>query len=234
MGASMVIMPVLAGGGGLMMALTNRNPLAAAAGGLFLVAAVAVGVVMLIGQRSGPRRQLREGRERYLDYLEELRRTLRGTVAAQRASARWRHPAPDRLLDLARMHPRRWERRVHDDDFLVLRVGIGDRPIATRLSMNADDGPLNEFDPVCLETAQALRRRYSTVRLPRPGRARRAQRGGRPGGGPGPGPGAGRAAGDLPRPAGGPAGGGTGAAAGRTLGVCQVATASPPRHHAGW
>jgi S-DNA-T family DNA segregation ATPase FtsK/SpoIIIE len=164
MGASMVIMPILAGGGGLMMALTNRNPLAAAAGGLFLVAAVTVGVVMLIGQRSGPRRQLREDRERYLDYLEELRRTLRGTVAAQLASARWRHPAPDRLLDLARTHQRRWERRVDDDDFLVLRVGLGDRPVATRLSMDTDDGPLNECDPVCLDTARALRRRYSTVR----------------------------------------------------------------------
>lgn len=164
MSASMIIMPIMAGGGGLMMAVTNDNPLAAAAGGLFLVAAVTVGVVMLIGQRSGPRRQLREGRERYLDYMEDLRRTLRGTVAAQQRSSRWRHPEPARLVDLARMHPRRWERRVADDDFLVLRAGLGDRPVATRLSMGADDGPLNEFDPVCLETAKALRTRYTTVR----------------------------------------------------------------------
>jgi S-DNA-T family DNA segregation ATPase FtsK/SpoIIIE len=164
MGASMIIMPVMAGGGGLMMAITNRSPLAAAAGGLFLVAAVAVGVVMLIGQRSGPRRQLREARERYLDYLEELRRRLRRTVSAQQASAVWRHPEPARLLDLARTPARRWERRVDDPDFLLLRAGMGDRPIATPVSMSADDGPLNEFDPVCLETAKALRTRYTTVR----------------------------------------------------------------------
>jgi S-DNA-T family DNA segregation ATPase FtsK/SpoIIIE len=160
----MIIMPVLAGGGGLLMAITNANPLAAAAGGLFLVAAVAVGVVMLVGQRTGPRRQLREARERYLDYLEELRRRLRRTVAAQRAAAGWRHPDPARLPDLARNPARRWERRAGDPDFLVVRVGVGDRPIATRLSMSADDGPLNEFDPVCLETAKALRHRYATVR----------------------------------------------------------------------
>jgi S-DNA-T family DNA segregation ATPase FtsK/SpoIIIE len=164
MGASMIIMPVMAGGGGLMMAITNRNPLAAAAGGLFLVAAVTVGVVMLIGQRSGPRRQLREARERYLDYLEELRRKLRRTVSTQQASALWRHPGPDRLLDLARTSARRWERRVDDPDFLVVRAGVGDRPIATPVSMSADDGPLNEFDPVCLETAKALRTRYTAVR----------------------------------------------------------------------
>lgn len=164
MSASMIIMPIMAGSGGLLVALTNRNPLMAAAGGLFLVAAVSVGVVMLIGQRTGPRRQLREARERYLDYLEELRRRLRRTVAAQQASASWRHPAPDRLPDLARIPARRWERRVDDDDFLLLRVGLGDQPVATTLSLNADDGPLNEFDPVCLETAKTLRNRYSTVR----------------------------------------------------------------------
>jgi S-DNA-T family DNA segregation ATPase FtsK/SpoIIIE len=164
MSASMIIMPIMAGSGGLLLAITNRNPLMAAAGGLFLVAAVTVGVVMLIGQRSGPRRQLREARERYLDYLEELRRRLRATVAAQKASADWRHPQPQRLVDIARIPSRRWERRVEDDDFLVLRVGLGDRPVATPPSMGADDGPLNEFDPVCLETAKTLRTRYTTVR----------------------------------------------------------------------
>ncbi|MGH3681076.1 MAG: type VII secretion protein EccCa, partial [Natronosporangium sp.] len=163
MSAPMIIMPVMAGGGGLMMAITNRNALAAAAGGLFLVAAVAVGVVMLIGQRSGPRRQLRESRERYLDYLEDLRRTLRQTVSTQKRSAGWRHPEPAQLLDLARTPARRWERRVSDQDFLTVRVGVGERPIATRVSLSADDGPLNEFDPVCLETAKTLRDRYASV-----------------------------------------------------------------------
>ncbi|QSB15719.1 type VII secretion protein EccCa [Natronosporangium hydrolyticum] len=164
MSASMIIMPVMAGGGGLMMALNSQNPLMAAAGGLFLVAAVSVGIIMLIAQRSGPRRQLREARERYLDYLEELRRTLRKTVSAQQASSDWRHPEPAQLLDVARTNSRRWERRVDDDDFLVLRMGLGDRPVATQPSMNADDGPLNEFDPVCLETAKTLRNRYATIR----------------------------------------------------------------------
>jgi S-DNA-T family DNA segregation ATPase FtsK/SpoIIIE len=162
--ASMIIMPIMAGSGGLLMAITNRSPLMAAAGGLFLVAAVAVGVVMMVGQRSGPRRQLREARERYLDYLEDLRRRLRSTAAAQKSSAGWRHPEPGRLPDVARMASRRWERRVDDPDFLVLRMGVGDQPIAVRMSMNTDDGPLNEFDPVCLETARALRKRYAILR----------------------------------------------------------------------
>jgi len=164
MGASMMLMPVVGGAGSLLVAITNPGrPLYAAAGLLFLVASVALGGVMLYGMRSGPRRALREGRERYLDYIEQLRRRLRANVSAQKAAGRWRHPEPAQLLDVARMTPRRWERRADDEDFLVLRVGLGDQPVLTRLRMAVDEGPLNEADPVCLEAARHLRTRYTTL-----------------------------------------------------------------------
>src|SRR5262249_22035202 len=157
-GASMIIMPVISGAGSLLVAITNPGrPLVAAAGLLFLVASVAVGGMMIFGQRTGPRRMLREARERYLDYIENLRGRLRYRVGGQKAGARWCHPEPAELLDLARMDARRWERRPGDDDFLTLRIGLGTQPVATRLTMAADDGPLNEFDPVCLEAARQLR-----------------------------------------------------------------------------
>ncbi len=163
--ASMIIMPVISGAGSLLVAITNPGrPLFAAAGLLFLVASVAVGGVMIFSQRSGPRRTLREARERYLDYVEDLRVRLRATVAAQQAAARWRHPEPARLLDLARIDARRWERRPGDPDFLELRLGTGTRAVATRVAIGADDGPLNEFDPVCLDAARALRSRYASLR----------------------------------------------------------------------
>ena len=72
MSISMIIMPVLGGGGGLLVAITNRNPLMATAGALFLVGAVVLGVVLLIGQRSGPRRELREAREAREATLRQL------------------------------------------------------------------------------------------------------------------------------------------------------------------
>jgi len=165
MSASMMIMPVISGAGSLLVAITNPGrPLFAAAGLLFLVASVALGGVMLYSQRSGPRRQMRESRERYLDYIEDLRRRLRGTVAAQQAAGEWRHPEPARLLDLMRTHARRWERRVGDEDFLVLRGGLGEQPVAAQLQMATEEGPLNESDPVCLEAARQLQARYSTLR----------------------------------------------------------------------
>jgi S-DNA-T family DNA segregation ATPase FtsK/SpoIIIE len=163
--AAMLILPLIGGSGSLMVAITNPNrPLFVAAGVLFLIASVAVGALMLFSMRSGPRKSLREKRERYLDYVEQLRHRLRGTVAAQKADGRWRHPDPGRLLDLARMDSRRWERRVADPDFLLLRGGLGDQPIRTTLTMSGDGGPLDECDPVCLDAANQLCARYAALR----------------------------------------------------------------------
>jgi S-DNA-T family DNA segregation ATPase FtsK/SpoIIIE len=157
-------MPVISGAGSLTLAVANRNnPILAVAGLLFLVGSISVGAIMILSQRSGPRRQTREGRERYLDYIEQLRHTVRDTIATQRTSQAWRHPTAEQLVDLARNPARRWERRVADSDFLVLRAGTGDEPIASALTMAADTGPLNQFDPVCLEAARELQSRYSTL-----------------------------------------------------------------------
>ncbi|MDQ3628069.1 MAG: type VII secretion protein EccCa [Actinomycetota bacterium] len=160
----MLLMPIMGGAGALTLALTNQDrPLLAVCGLLFLVGAVSVGLLLFVSQRSGPRRKLREGRERYLDYIEQLRHLLRSSIAAQRAGQGWRHPEPAQLVDVARDVTRRWERRLHDDDFLVVRVGTGDEPLWSRPDLNADTGPLNQFDPVCLEAAHELKARYSIL-----------------------------------------------------------------------
>ncbi len=108
----------------------------------------------MISQRSGTKRQVREGRERYLDYVEALRHTARDQIASQRAEQAWRHPRTDELLDICpRRHP-----------------AVGASPVARRLprpsgwaparcrwpsglTLDADTGPLNDFDPVCLQAA---------------------------------------------------------------------------------
>ncbi|WP_222854270.1 type VII secretion protein EccCa [Fodinicola acaciae] len=164
MSASMVVMPIISGCGSLLVAVTNPDkPLFAVAGLLLLVGSVGVGAIMIIGQRTGPRRQKREARERYLDYIEDLRRDLRDTIDLQREDGAWRHPDPVRLLDVARIPSRRWERRPADPDFLLLRAGYGDRPIATPLVQTDEFSPLSETDPVCAEAARQLEHRYSML-----------------------------------------------------------------------
>lgn len=162
-GASMIMMPIIAGAGSLTLALSSDNALLAVTGLLFLVGSVSVGAIMIISQRGGPRRTLRENRERYLDYVEHLRHTVRHTITLQRRGQAWAHPDPAQLVTIARNDARRWERRVADHDFLCVRIGTGDELIASRLTMKADTGPLNQLDPVCLQAAKELQARYSML-----------------------------------------------------------------------
>lgn len=164
-GASMMMMPIMSGTGSLTVAITQKDrPIVAVAAVLALIGSVAIGIVMMISQRSGTKRQVREGRERYLDYVEALRHSVREQIASQRAEQAWRHPRVDQLLDVARDDARRWERRPSHPDFLALRVGTGEVPLTSGLTLDADTGPLNDFDPVCLQAAQELQERYAALR----------------------------------------------------------------------
>ena len=164
MGAGMILMPVMAGAGSLTVALSNPgNKLVVFTSGLFVVGAVAVGLIMIISQRTGPKRQMREARERYLDYVEQMRRTVRELISSQRDNSSWRHPSLPQLIDVVRSNARRWERRPSDADFLVLRCGTGDQPLTSPLELTVDTGPLNQLDPVCLHAAQELQARYAVL-----------------------------------------------------------------------
>lgn len=164
-GAGMMMMPLMGGTGALTMALTQRGrPILVMAAFLMLLGSIAIGVLMFVSQRSGTKRQVRESRERYLDYIESLRHKVRSQIAAQRAEQAWRYPRTDQLLDIAVDDRRRWERRPSHSDFLAVRLGTGTVQLTSGLTLDADTGPLNEFDPVCLQAAQELQARYSTLR----------------------------------------------------------------------
>ncbi|MDQ3733489.1 MAG: type VII secretion protein EccCa [Actinomycetota bacterium] len=158
-------MPLVSGSGSLLITLTNRDrPLFAAAGLLFMVVSVGLGIVLFVGTRSSARRRQRDNRERYLDYLESMRRTARAAAALQRDRAARRHPEPAALLDLARLPARRWERRRGDLDFLEVRLGTGTTPLARGLSVSVDrTNPLTTYDPVCLAAAEGLVERYAVL-----------------------------------------------------------------------
>lgn len=164
-GASMMMMPIMSGTGSLTVAVTQKGrPIIAVAAFLALIGSIAIGVLMMVSQRSGAKRAEREGRERYLDYIESLRHQVRDQISDQRAEQAWRYPRTDELLDICRDDTRRWERRPSHLDFLTVRVGTGDVPLAAGLTLDADTGPLNDFDPVCLQSAQELQQRYAVLR----------------------------------------------------------------------
>jgi len=110
------------------------------------------------GQRKG---QLRAERRDYLRYLEQLRAQARQAAVKQRAAALWAHPDPQGLGSLVD-GPRLWERRPSDDDFAVVRVGLGTRRAALEVAA-PQTRPVEDLEPL---TAVALRRftaAYQTV-----------------------------------------------------------------------
>ncbi|WP_422769943.1 type VII secretion protein EccCa [Plantactinospora sp. WMMC1484] len=156
-GVMQVFLPVMGGAGMLLMMMANQNPVMMIAGAGMLTATVVGGIAAFVAQRTGSARRFAQQRRRYLEYVDRVRDQIRVDAAAQRAAAQHRHPVPAALPDLLRDPTRRWERRLSDPDFLVLRVGHGQDRLWRRLNLMADEhNPLVELDPVTLAAARLV------------------------------------------------------------------------------
>ncbi|WP_328874433.1 type VII secretion protein EccCb [Streptomyces sp. NBC_00287] len=140
-----------------------RNSQFAAIGALVLVVALLGAVALFLSQRGKAQRTRRVQRERYLEYLEELREELGSAERARRQTARELNPPPEALYDLVRDPARLWERRRGDADFLSVRAGTGDVPAPTPvIAQNGTGGVLTPPDPFMLNEARALQNRFGT------------------------------------------------------------------------
>ncbi|CAM5633371.1 S-DNA-T family DNA segregation ATPase FtsK/SpoIIIE OS=Streptomyces albaduncus OX=68172 GN=FHS32_000247 PE=4 SV=1 [Streptomyces griseoloalbus] len=98
-------------------------------GAVVLVFALIGAVALFLSQRGKAQRTRRTQRERYLEYLEEMREELGTAEQRLRDAERELNPSPDALYDVVRDPARLWERRRQDSDFLRVRVGLGDVPV---------------------------------------------------------------------------------------------------------
>ena len=131
----------------------SRNPMFLAFPTMMLVSMV----VTAVNGRHSRRGGIDADRTEYLGYLSRLRQTVTETVVAQHVSLTTDHPDPEALWTLIG-GPLMWNRRSGDSDFVRVRVGLGTRPLATRL-VAPDTPPVERSDPV---TAAALRRFLDT------------------------------------------------------------------------
>ncbi|MGH3328609.1 MAG: type VII secretion protein EccCb [Streptomycetales bacterium] len=150
------MLPAVGSLGSLVFILANPRPLFIAGGILFASTAILIGVALAVQQRSGAAFKRYRDRVRYLEYLDELRTQLRAAAAAQVADGHARHPDPEALWQVPGLPARLWERRRTDPDFLEIRVGMGDVPLAARLRLEESGSPLTDTDPVCREEAELL------------------------------------------------------------------------------
>ncbi|MBM3715775.1 MAG: cell division protein FtsK, partial [Actinobacteria bacterium] len=138
-----------------MIVLLRNNPIMVVVGAVILVVALVGGLGMAFTQRGNAARQRRVQRERYLDYLEETRESVRRTAESQRDAALTLHPAPGTLVEITADPARRWERRPGDPDFLRLRIGTGDLR-AVDVTLPPEQNPVQPFDPVMRESAERM------------------------------------------------------------------------------
>lgn len=160
--AAQALLPVAGVLSSLTMMVMFRGTAMIAIGAVLLIVTMGGVLVMLITQRGRAVRTRRQQRERYLDYLEELRDELLTAERETAAAARVLHPPPQALLDVVRDPARLWERRRGDRDFLVVRAGSGTLPAAP-LQIEDDGSPLTPTDPFMLAEAKALVRRFGSA-----------------------------------------------------------------------
>ncbi len=99
----------------------------------------------------------------YLRYLSVIRDNVRTEAAAQRDALLWSHPPDPAALTAVPGSRRQWERDPHDSDFLVLRVGLHDIPLATTLRVK-DTADEIDLEPVSHSALRALLDTQRTIR----------------------------------------------------------------------
>ncbi|MGK5530589.1 type VII secretion protein EccCa [Streptomyces sp. URMC 129] len=161
--AAASLLPMAGVMGSVVMMTVLRGSQFAAIGALVLVAAVLGGVGLLFSQRGRALRARRTQRERYLEYLEELREELSAEDRERRAAARVLDPAPEALYDLVDDPARRWERRRGDRDFLRVRVATGQVPVRVLTLEQRGSTVLTPPDRFMLNEAAGLRERFSSA-----------------------------------------------------------------------
>lgn len=145
-----------------MMVVLRGNPVMVMVGGIVLVVALVGGVGMAVSQRGNAARVRKRERERYLDYLEVQRGTLRDRHAATRRAALLLNPDPASLVDVARDPERLWERRRSDDDFVCPRVGLGVVPWLP-LTLPAESNPVQPHDTIMAGEARTVLEGHSQI-----------------------------------------------------------------------
>ncbi|ANP49564.1 S-DNA-T family DNA segregation ATPase FtsK/SpoIIIE [Streptomyces griseochromogenes] len=162
--AATALLPMAGVMSSVVMMTVIRSSQFAGLGAVVLVVALLGAVALFLSQRGKAQRQRRVQRERYLEYLEELREELGADERERRRAARELNPPPSALYDLVRDPARLWERRRTDADFLRVRVGVGDVPVQDMVvGQSPAGGVLTPPDPFMLNEARALQARFVTV-----------------------------------------------------------------------
>jgi S-DNA-T family DNA segregation ATPase FtsK/SpoIIIE len=162
-GAAMMYLPMAAGGGAMALMFVGRGggPLQYVTGIMFAVSMFGM-MGGQVGRGAGEKKQkLNADRRDYARYLSQARRRVRRAANQQREALLWRNPDPDALWSVA-LSSRLWERRITDDDFGAVRVGLGSQRLAVQL-IAPETKPVEDLEPVSAGALRRFMRAHATV-----------------------------------------------------------------------
>ncbi|WP_081993539.1 type VII secretion protein EccCa [Kocuria sp. ZOR0020] len=153
------LVPLLGAATSMTVMMIFRGSSLAAVGAMMMVLTVIASVFMIFSQRGKARRQRTLSRDTYLEYLEEKRAQLLTTEEEIRVRALAGNPSPQALLNIIVNPSRLWERRRSHEDFMRVRVGVGD--VATRsVTVQSDESGTQRPDRFLQNEVNLVQRRY--------------------------------------------------------------------------
>ncbi|WP_336323817.1 type VII secretion protein EccCa [Streptomyces lavendofoliae] len=161
-GVLMQLLPTLGMGGSVVFFFMTPNPVMRIMGMVMIASTVAMAVAMLVRYRRGTQGQLADLRRDYLKYLTQTRRSVLRTAHLQRDAQFYLHPSPEQLWALVAEGSRVWERRVGDDDFGQVRIGLGAQQLATPL-VAPETAPVDELEPLTAGAMQQFLSAHGTL-----------------------------------------------------------------------
>jgi DNA segregation ATPase FtsK/SpoIIIE, S-DNA-T family len=137
-----LLLPMMSGVSGMMFMLYNPRPLYIIIGATMAVGSIGMSFAMFYQQRAMVRRKSRSDVLQYRGYLREIAAQARVVAAAQAVGAGFVHPDLAGRWAICRGRVRVWERRPDHPDFVTVRIGTGDVPLATPMGYQpAGEGP---------------------------------------------------------------------------------------------
>jgi S-DNA-T family DNA segregation ATPase FtsK/SpoIIIE len=159
LGQMLMVLPMLGGSAATALLFTgghSSGPTGWIVGGLLGVSALGM-LGMGFSGAGGGRKEMAYSRRQYLRKLAQHRVRVNRVAEQQRTTLWYLHPDPEELWSVVASY-RLWERRRHDPDFCVARIGLGPQALATTLVAPATKS-LEELEPL---SALALRRFITT------------------------------------------------------------------------
>ncbi|MGW2327140.1 type VII secretion protein EccCa [Streptomyces sp. NPDC001700] len=156
-------LPLLGMGGSVVYFFNSgAGPFMRVMGWMMLASTLATVAAQIVRFRRGTEGRTAGARRDYLTYLAHTRRGVRRTARTQLEVLLYLHPAPDQLWAMVADGGRVWERRLGDEDFGQVRVGVGPQQLSTPL-VAPETAPVDELEPLAAGAMQSFLMRHGAV-----------------------------------------------------------------------